>query len=91
VKSQSTFSRLQITEEAKSALARQSTRHGLSQTELASRLVTWLIKQPTVIQAAVLNNIDRGLQDELSQMLKANTGRRLGATSRKKPSSRKRA
>ena len=71
MKSQSTFLRLQIAEDAKTALERQATRHGMSQTELASRLVGWLVTQPQLIQAAVLNNINSTVDSDLSATLRA--------------------
>ena len=71
MKSQSTFLRLQIAEDAKTALERQATRHGMSQTELASRLVSWLVMQPQLIQAAVLNNINSTVDSDLSALLRA--------------------
>ena len=61
-----TFLRLQIADDAKTALERQAARHGMSQTELASRLVTWLVRQSSVLQASILNNIDAGDPNRLS-------------------------
>ena len=89
MKSQSSFSRLQITEDAKASLARQATRHQVSQTELASRLIVWLVKQPTAIQATVLNNIDAGIQEQLSDMLQSAAERRSTAKPTRKPTSLK--
>jgi len=57
-KPRSSFVRLQIAEDAKTALERQAARHGMSQTELASRVVAWLVRQPSVVQASILNNIE---------------------------------
>lgn len=71
MKSPPSFIRLQIAEDAKSILEKQADRHGMSQTELASRLVTWLVKQPPLIQAAVLNNISSTVQEDLSKALLA--------------------
>lgn len=70
-KPQSPFLRLQIAEDAKDALERQAARHKMSQTELASRLVSWIVRQSQTVQAAILNNIDRGLEEELAMSLRA--------------------
>lgn len=67
-KSHPTFLRLQISDDGKTALERQAARHGMSQTEIASRLVAWLVRQPPVVQASVLNNIDPGLQQDLAHV-----------------------
>ncbi|QOV92206.1 hypothetical protein [Humisphaera borealis] len=75
-KSEGTFLRLQIAEDAKTSLERQASRHGMSQTELASRLVGWLVGQPQLVQAAVLNNINSTVDADLSASLRA----RIGAT-----------
>ncbi len=70
MKRSSPFIRLQIADDSKDSLARESRRHGLSQTELASRLVEWLVQQPPVVQATVLNNIKNDMEDQLAEMLR---------------------
>lgn len=65
------FVRLTISSDAKSSLEKQATRHGMTQTELASRLLVWLIKQPQVIQAAVLNNITSTVEKDLVEAILA--------------------
>ena len=70
MKRSSPFIRLQIADDSKDTLARESRRHALSQTELASRLVEWLVQQPPVVQATVLNNIKNDMEDQLAEMLR---------------------
>lgn len=70
MKRSSPFIRLQIADDSKDTLARESRRHGLSQTELASRLVEWVVQQPPVVQATVLNNIKNDMEDQLAEMLR---------------------
>ena len=70
MKRSSPFIRLQIADDSKDTLARESRRHGLSQTELASLLVEWLVQQPPVVQATVLNNIKNDMEDQLAEMLR---------------------
>ena len=65
------FVRLTVSSDAKTTLEKQATRHGMTQTQLASRMLTWLIKQPQVIQAAVLNNISSTVEKDLAQTLLA--------------------
>ena len=71
MKSSAPFIRLQIADDSKDSLAREARRHGLSQTELASRLVEWLVKQQSVVQATVLNNIKNDMEDQLAEMLRS--------------------
>ena len=70
VKRSSPFIRLQLADDAKPALAREARRHGLSQTELASRLVEWVVRQSPVVQATVLNNIKNDMEDRLAEVLR---------------------
>lgn len=70
MKSSASFIRLQIAEDAKNALEKQARRHNMSQTELASRLVMWIVRQPQVVQATVLNNIKTDLEEELAHVLR---------------------
>lgn len=74
MKVQSSFLRLQIAEDAKTALERQATRHGMTQTQLASRLVGWLVTQPQLVQAAILNNIAPDTDRDRSSALLAGIG-----------------
>ena len=71
MKRTSPFIRLQISDDSKDSLARESRRHNLSQTELASLLVEWLVIQPPVVQATVLNNIKNDMEDQLAEMLRS--------------------
>ncbi|MDB5294320.1 MAG: hypothetical protein JWO31_303 [Phycisphaerales bacterium] len=71
MKRSSPFIRLQIADDSKDVLARQARRHALSQTELASRLVEWLVLQKPVVQATVLNNIKNDMEDQLAEMLRS--------------------
>ena len=64
------FIRLQLADDAKPALAREARRHGVSQTALASRLVEWVVRQPPVVQATVLNNIKNDMEDRLAEVLR---------------------
>lgn len=71
MKRSSPFIRLQIADDSKDSLAREARRHGLSQTELASRLVEWVVQQESVVQATVLNNIKNDMEDQLAEMLRS--------------------
>jgi hypothetical protein len=82
MKAQSSYLRLQIADEAKNVLERQAARHGMTQTELASRLVSWLVQQSQVVQAAVLNNITPGEDLDVPKVLLAGAAARVAESQR---------
>lgn len=83
MKSDASFVRFQIAGDAKNSLEKQAARHGMTQTELASRLVVWLVSQPQLIQAAVLNNIAPVVEEDLAGVLAANLVAKAGSTAQR--------